>query len=130
MHTDSQNKKINGTILLCDDDFYVVDITERILKKCNYFTYTSLNSIECLDLFQDKKDEIDLVMLDIDLPDINGIELSRRIKKIKPETLILFFSGHTLDVCRGRFNLTEDIEILEKPFGERSLRRKLEEMLK
>lgn len=124
-----KNNKNNGTVLLCDDDFFVVDITGRILKKCNFTVLSCLNAQECLEVFHENTDKIDLVMLDIDLPDMNGMEISRKIKETTPSVPILFFSGFTLNACRSRFNITEDIEVLEKPFREKELKKKIMTLL-
>lgn len=121
----SQNRETSGTILLCDDDFFVVDITGRILRKCHFDVLPSMNSRDCLDIFKENMDTIDLVMLDIDLPDMNGMEVSKVIKELRPATPILFFSGFTVNACRDRFNISENIEILEKPFREKELRKKI-----
>ncbi len=120
-----QNKEISGTILLCDDDFFVVDITGRILRKCNFKVLPCLSARDCLDIFNENKQNIDLVMLDIDLPEMNGMEIARIMKASVPSVPILFFSGFTVNACRERFNITENIEILEKPFREKELRKKI-----
>lgn len=121
----SNENRTSGTVLLCDDDFFVVDITGRILRKCNFKVLPSLKAQDCLDIFKENKEKIDLVMLDIDLPDMNGMEVSRIIKGMVPSVPVLFFSGFTINACRERFNITEDIDVLEKPFGEKELRKKI-----
>ena len=123
------SKETSGTILLCDDDFFVVDITGRILRKCNFKVLPSLNARDCLDIFEDNKEKIDLVMLDIDLPEMNGMEVARIINSIMPSVPVLFFSGFTINACRERFDITENIEILEKPFREKELRKKIMALL-
>jgi DNA-binding response OmpR family regulator len=70
----------NKTILVVDDEPDIVNLTEKILKLGAYNTLTCNNGKEALKIIEDKYDEISLVLLDLMMPGVSGMEVLRTIK--------------------------------------------------
>lgn len=79
------------TILLVEDDIDLSLIEKTILMEEGYNVITAATGLKALGLLDDHK--IDLVVLDINLPDINGKALLEKMKRIKPNIKVIIMSG-------------------------------------
>ena len=79
-------------ILLVDDDINILRLYEIELKEEGYQVFTASNGEEALKMF--KSVEPDLVSLDVELPDIRGIELLRSMKDMRPGLPIIMFTAY------------------------------------
>ncbi len=83
---------IESKVLIVDDDKNVRDFLERFLKQKGYLSVQSVESgKEAIDIIGEQ--DIKLVLLDIKLPGINGIEVLRKIKEIKQDTIVIMITG-------------------------------------
>ncbi len=80
------------SILVIDDEHRVVDEITEFLKGQKYRVFSSTKPLLGLDILKNNK--IDIVILDIKMPDIDGIQMLAKIKKIKPEVEVIMISGH------------------------------------
>jgi C4-dicarboxylate-specific signal transduction histidine kinase len=83
---------MNKTILLADDEEDIRDVLSIYLSDMGYSVITAENGQLALDIFQKEKPSI--VLSDIKMPVINGIELLKLIKKSSPETEVIMITGH------------------------------------
>ncbi len=84
-----------GTILLVDDE-YSIRVTGRfILEELGYRVILAEDGTEGVELFSEKKDEIDLVILDMIMPKMNGTEAFLKIKEIRNDVPIILSTGYT-----------------------------------
>ncbi len=79
-------------ILVVDDEDFIRDNLERILDEESYDLYLASNGREALNLT--KREDIDLILLDLNLPDIDGIELLKKIKDDFPHILVIIITGY------------------------------------
>jgi signal transduction histidine kinase len=79
-------------ILLVDDEQDIRDVLEIALADIGYKLYLADNGKTALDVF--KKNRIDVVITDIKMPVMDGIELLRQVKRIRPATEVLMITGH------------------------------------
>jgi signal transduction histidine kinase len=79
-------------ILLVDDEEGICKILSISLRDCGYEVFTAGNGEEAWDIFLKKKPPI--VLTDIKMPGMDGIELLRRIKREDPETEVIMITGH------------------------------------
>jgi len=94
------------TILLVDDEAFVRDLGQRILSKAGYTVLTAANGIEALDLFTRKEKQIDLVILDLIMPEMGGEASLKELLKIDPGVKVLVASGYSADASmRGPLEL-------------------------
>ncbi len=79
-------------ILVVDDEAIIRDNLDRILTEEKYQVSTAANGIEALSLI--KGSDIDLVLLDLNLPDMNGIEILEKAKELEPDLLVIVITGY------------------------------------
>ena len=80
-------------VLLVDDDELVLAATRKLLQVLGYQVCTSSGAQAALDVLQVKADGIAIVVSDINMPGMTGLELARQIDGIWPQTLVLLVSG-------------------------------------
>jgi PAS domain S-box-containing protein len=122
-------EKREATILVADDDPSVRELSEKVLGMFGYTVITAEDGDDAVLKFQENKDTIDLVVLDIIMPKMNGKEVSDKVKEIRPGMNMVFISGYPADFITSRGMLDEKIELIEKPFNPRNLLRKVREVL-
>ena len=82
------------TILLVDDDASVLKITQQILSKLGYKCITAKDGQEAVQLFKLNQDKIRLVITDIVMPNMDGVETAIAIHLLKSDTPVIFASGY------------------------------------
>ena len=92
--SDIYKLKGDETIFLVEDNEQVRNFASAALKDFEYKVYTAENGKEALEFIEDKKLKIDLLFTDMIMPDMNGKELSKRIKEFSPGINVLFTSGY------------------------------------
>lgn len=103
------------SILVVDDEVGILESLSGILRDEGYDTITASNGNEAIKSVQD--DSIDLVLLDVQLPDINGVEVLRKIKEIEPDIPVIMISGRaTIRVAVDSTKLGA-YDFIEKPFS-------------
>ena len=80
------------SILLVDDEPGIRKVLSIALSDLGYRVHTAENGVEALRIFEDQRPPI--VLTDIKMPEMDGIELLRRLKKINPDTEIIMITGH------------------------------------
>jgi PAS domain S-box-containing protein len=117
------------TILLVDDEKIVLEANREMLESMGYRVYAVGSGQEAIALFMGKRNEIDLVILDMIMPGISGGETFDRLREINPEIKVLLSSGYSLNGeaqtimdrgCKG---------FIQKPFQIEKLSQKVREML-
>ena len=86
------------SILLVDDELDIVNSVKRWLKADGFNVYGFTNPLQALEYFQNNYDKIDLVLSDITMRKMNGYELVKRIKAIRPETKVVFMTALETDL--------------------------------
>jgi len=106
-------------VLLIDDDINLCKVLEYQLEKNNFKVSTAKNGKEGLSLFT--KNEYDIVITDIQMPDISGIDVLRTIRRENEKIVIIIITAHgsvenAIEACRLGAN-----DYLAKPFGQEQL---------
>ena len=83
------------TILLVDDEEYIRDLGVELLTDAGYNVLTATNGEEGLELYRQKRENIDLVILDLVIPGMGGKKCYEEILKINPKSKILIVSGYS-----------------------------------
>ena len=96
----------NKTILIVDDEPDIVNLTEKILKLGKFNTLTCNNGKEALKVIEDKYSEISLVLLDLMMPGVTGMEVLRTIKSndMFKHILVILFTVKSFkeDIKKGK----------------------------
>jgi CheY-like chemotaxis protein len=119
-----------GGVLLVDDEVIIRSSIQRMLEKLGYWVFVAGNGREALEIFTEKKDEIDLVLLDIIMPVLDGFETLSELKKIDPEVKVVLTSGYVMDDKIDRPLEAEPHGFLPKPFDIEQLANELKRILK
>jgi CheY-like chemotaxis protein len=117
------------TILLVDDEQMVAEVTRELLESLGYRVYVAGSGQEAIAVYMEKRDEIDLVILDMIMPGISGGETYNRLKEINPDIRVLLSSGYSIN---GEAKTIMDRGcdgFIQKPFQLENLSRKVREIL-
>jgi two-component system cell cycle sensor histidine kinase/response regulator CckA len=101
-----------AALLIVDDDDGVRDLVAMILKTNGYSVLTASNGLEALMIYSSYRTVIDLVLTDIDMPEMDGIELVARIRANDRNERAILMSGRPPD----RRTLPDNCQFLKKPF--------------
>jgi two-component system, cell cycle sensor histidine kinase and response regulator CckA len=117
------------TILLLDDEQMVLDVGRPMLEKMGYGVHTASRGPEAIDIYSRHQAEIDLVIIDMIMPEMNGGEVYDRLKQIDPDVRVLLSSGYSMN-CDAKEILSRGCNgFIQKPFGLYSLSRKIRTVL-
>jgi two-component system cell cycle sensor histidine kinase/response regulator CckA len=86
-----------GTVLIVDDERPILDITGQMLRKRGFTVHVCASPIEALEFYRGRYAEIDLVILDMRMPEMEGRTVFHEMKKINPDARVLVSSGYSLD---------------------------------
>lgn len=117
------------TILIAEDDIRVRALTRRILENVGYHVIEAVDGSDAVSLFNEKRDTIRLLILDVIMPKMNGKECFDEIRKTKPDVKTIFMSGYTADIMEKTGILTEDMNLILKPVSPNDLLKKVREVL-
>lgn len=118
----------NIRILLVDDEDSVRTFAQRALRKKGY-TVVSCNSAEnALEALEQDKN-FNLLITDMVMPGLNGIELSKLVLEQIPDIKIILASGYSEDILKGEFADVENMSFIPKPFSLSDLTQKVYEVL-
>lgn len=107
------------TLLLVDDDPVVEEHLGEFLRGHFKEVYSAKNALEGFDIFEDKKP--DVVVTDIEMEKMNGIELARAIKSIEPSTVVIMVTGFNDDEYRNAANEIMVDDYIMKPLNFQTL---------
>lgn len=113
--------------LLADDEAVLRLAIQTMLEKLGFKVEIAGDGAEALDVFSDRRAEIDLALIDMQMPKIDGYAVVGSIHAARPELPIIRMSGDVNDERRSLFG-SESISFLAKPFGIASLKAAIEEL--
>ncbi len=119
----------NETILVVDNEEPIREYLELFLTTMGYTVYQAGDGEGAVKLYRQKSGEIDLVLMDVIMPNKNGKEAAIEIRNIRDDARILFISGYPYDVISERHLLLENAELVMKPLAPSDLALKVREML-
>lgn len=121
--TESQKPDMEGTetILLVEDQKEILDITAKMLKLKGYNILSASTPSEAIRLAKERKENIDLLITDIIMPEMNGRQLSEHLLAIFPRLRCLYISGYSADALFDNYIKGKDINFLQKPFSIKDL---------
>jgi two-component system, cell cycle sensor histidine kinase and response regulator CckA len=104
------------TILLVDDEEIVLDLGTSTLQAYGYKVLAAKDGKEAMEIFNQQKDNINLVLLDYAMPKMNGAEVIHEVKKINPKQKIILMSGYIseLQVISDTINMVDTF--IQKPY--------------
>ena len=117
------------TILVVEDEELVRRMTRRALERFGYRILEAREGVEALAIARRHEGDLDLVLTDVVMPQMGGVELVERLREEWPTIRVLFMSGYAHRAGWNGAVLPAGAALLEKPFGPREVARKVRETL-
>ncbi|MBR9982670.1 MAG: response regulator, partial [Desulfatitalea sp.] len=117
------------TLLLVDDEPHIVSITQRMLAKLGYQVFTAEGGEAALEVVRKHRAGIDLVILDMIMPDMGGGETFDHLRRIDPEIKVLLASGYSINGEASEILARGCNGFLQKPFNLTVLSREVRRVL-
>jgi len=127
-----QGDNVSGgceTILLVEDEFAILKLARIILEKLGYQVLAAGKPLEALEIAEKYSDKIELLVTDIIMPDMTGMELYNRLLSLYPDIKGLFMSGYTANVISRHGILKEGMCFIQKPFSVKELGSRIRQLL-
>ncbi len=118
------------SILIVDDDSMVRKMLVKVFQNENYITHDASNGKSALKVFRDEN--VDVVITDIVMPDMEGIETIRELRKINPDVKIIAFSGGGALSPEGYLKIAASMGArytFQKPFDINELKEAVKKLL-
>ena len=108
-----KEKMMKGNVLLVDDNLDFLDSTKDVLEDQGYEVETATNGEDALN--QANSNPFDVILMDIKMPKMNGVESFIKMKKNNPEVKVILFTAYSLETLIQRARSEGVCEILNKP---------------
>lgn len=117
-------------ILIVEDQDMVRDLTTSMLREFGYEPFAAANGAEAVAIVEREKGNIDMVLMDVILPDMTGKQVCEKLRKTAGRGLkVLYMSGYTADVIDNHGVLEPGTMFIQKPFEIKDLAAKIRETL-
>jgi PAS domain S-box-containing protein len=120
-------KKRGARILVIEDDPNVLEFIKDVLESSGYEVLTASTGEEGIEIAREER-ELDLLITDMVLPKINGLETAKEILKYSPKTKVIFISGYPSNKINEIFG-SKNFVFLQKPFTPSTLLEKIDDLL-
>lgn len=131
---ENASKARNNTlslVLVAEDEQWLRDLYRDYFTK--YFPTTEVliacDGEEALDIFRKRHEELDLLLLDVMMPKMDGLRAFKEMKKIKPETKIIFVSGYAESEFIANLRKTGGVGFVQKPIAPQQLLKEIETII-
>ncbi len=115
--TGAASGPVSGTILLAEDEDLVAGFIVRVLSERGYRVLRGADGIAAIDLWRAHSDEIRLVLTDVVMPRLGGVDMVRQLRAEGYEGPALFASAFASHAMDNAADILPEVDMLEKPFG-------------
>lgn len=117
------------TVLIVENEVFVLDAMEEILATGGFKSICVRNGKHGVDTYQERVSEIDLVILDMNLPGMAGPEVYQVMQGVNPNVKVIVSSGYDESDVIERFGEPRPTSILKKPFNAQMLLEQVQSVL-
>jgi two-component system cell cycle sensor histidine kinase/response regulator CckA len=117
------------TLLIVDDEEMIIDTCKQLLEEMGYKVLIAKSGKDALEIYEKNKDEIDMVILDMIMPDMGGGETYDKLKEINPKIKVLLASGYSINGQASEILARGCNGFIQKPFHMKNLSHKIKEIL-
>ena len=118
-----------GTILLVEDSDVVRNVIARMLEEGGFTVLPASSGDDALSISRRRDAPIDLLLTDIVMPEMNGVELADRLEREHPDMRILFMTGYADEVVVNEGILGKHRECIGKPFTQEQITKRVRKIL-
>lgn len=123
-------KSLTKTILAVDDEKEVLSYVDLTLQSIGCKVIAASNGNEAITLMDKNKGEIDLLLTDVMMPEMSGIELAEKIQAIHPDTRVIFMSAYMCPSMARQDISENEHTFVQKPFTPATLISKVKKIFK
>jgi len=116
-----QDWRGSGTLLVADDEESVRDVVEEMLVRKGFKVITAADGREAVRIFRNTSNQIDAVLLDLTMPQMDGDEALRKMRRLRSDVKAILWSGYEEQTARKRCDGQERVVLLQKPFDAETL---------
>ena len=126
---EEQAERGTETIVLVEDDESVRNLVQVMLESKGYRVLAAAGAEEAERLCAERAGDVDLLLSDVVMPEVNGRVLAELLAAASPSLRVLFMSGYSDEAVYRHGEISPDAAFIEKPFTDRTLARKVREVL-
>jgi len=125
----SEIVRSTGTIFLVDDEEMILTVGKDMLNALGYEVCTASGGEQALTLYGERRDKIDLVILDMIMPSVSGGDTYDRLKAMNPNVKVILSSGYSLNAQAAKIIARGCNGFIQKPFNIKDLSQKIRQVL-
>ena len=107
----------NERVLFIDDEISIMDLGVQVLKQLGYHVEARASSVAALELFRERPDRFDLVITDMTMPNMTGLQLAKEMLHIRPDIPIILCTGFSHTVNEEKAKEIGIREFIMKPIS-------------
>jgi len=104
------------TILIIEDEPTYLSLLKKLIEARGYIVLTAVDGRKGLELFLNNRDTIDLLISDLDLPEMHGVDVLEKIWGIDASMKVILISGYFNPKLKLQYDENDNFKMLEKPF--------------
>jgi len=117
------------TILLVEDEEALIEMVRLLLESKGYNVFTAQDGKKAVEMFKQHKNEIDIVLTDMGLPGMTGVDEFKILKEIAPNVKVIFASGFFEPVIKSDLYIAGAKGFIQKPYSPGEILQKIREVL-
>ncbi|MFT3868733.1 MAG: PAS domain S-box protein [Nibricoccus sp.] len=125
----SENWRGSGVVLVVDDEPGVRTVISKTLESFGFTTVTAADGVEAVERFREHSEKLQLVLLDLTMPRMNGEETFVAMQQLRPSVPVILMSGFTEKLTLEKFAQTKPAGFLAKPFTRSVLQARLHALM-
>ncbi len=118
-----------GTVLVVDDEDLSLSVAQKALERAGFCVLTVRDGREALEVFRTRKEEINVVLLDLTMPHLSGAEVFEEIRRMRTDARVIVTSGYNEKEATSRFSGTAFAGFIQKPYTPQALVAKVSEVI-
>ncbi|BBO68174.1 hypothetical protein DSCA_21040 [Desulfosarcina alkanivorans] len=122
-------EKGSGTILVVDDEEYILNADKAMLNELGYEVLLANGGKEAIRVFEENKDRINMLILDLIMPDLGGEIVFERVKSSRPDMRVILSSGYSIEGQAALLLKKGCDGFIQKPYNLNQLAQKIKEIL-
>jgi len=119
-----------GSILLVEDQPDILQLCKQMLDHSGYHVLPALRPLQAIQLAEQYKEKIELLVTDVIMPEMNGHVLFRKLQRVCPQLKVLYMSGYTADFLDNHIASDKGVNFIEKPFSMNAFTNAIQKALK
>jgi CheY-like chemotaxis protein len=127
---EEKKSSLSGLVLVVDDEKSVLKTCAMMVELCGLKVITACDGVDAVTKFREHADEIDLVLMDLTMPNMGGLEAMREIYGIRGDTRLILSSGFNKEELSGRITGQPPSGFIRKPYNMAELETELRRVMR